>query len=527
MKNKFQKIRKDFRKEVSGHKVIYVLLAIALLTGLFVRTYRTDQILGFYYDQGRDALKVWDFWHKGDLMLIGPTTGIAGILRGPFYFYLIAPFYLLGGGNPVVPAYFLAFISMIAILLAYYLGYKAHSRAAGLLVVIISSFSFYMMVAARWLSNPTPMLLLSMILVWMMFVVAEEKNKKSARSGWAWVVIGLVSGMSLWHFGSSGEFFYFGALGVFFLWQLGIFDKLKRKKWKANLPPTKYVVLALGAFAFTMSPLILFDFLNNHLLSQNIKKFLLEEESFRGDFYTVFRERLSYFYQTFVSKIFNSVDQVEKIFLAIITICFVGFLPRFWKNDRIKILFLLLLSPIIGMLFFQGNEGNIYDYYMSGYYMIFLLILAVTLGEIWKYKIGKLFVLLFILLFANNNLPIVKARIISGVDEKPTIAFGNQMQAVEWILEDADGREFNTDIYVPPITPYSYDYLFIWLSQSKYGNSPIAQPVDLLYTLYEVDQVNPSLLQNWLVRQMSMGSIDETKEFGGITVNRRKRLIYE
>ncbi|MFC1649223.1 ArnT family glycosyltransferase [Patescibacteria group bacterium] len=526
MKNNFRIIWKNIVKEINEHKIVYLILAIVLIGALFIRTYRTDQILGFYFDQGRDALKIWDFWHKGDLMLIGPTTGIAGILRGPFYFYLIAPFYLLGGGDPVIPAYMLAFVSVLAILLAYYLGYKIHSRGAGLIAALVSSFSYYMMIAGRWLSNPTPMLLLSMILVWMMWIITKEKDKKSSKAGWGWAAIGLISGLSLWHFGSSGELFYFPALFVFFLWQLGLFGK-NRSKWRSSFPQMKYLLLGVGAFVFMLSPLILFDFMNNHLLSLNIKKFLLEDESFKVNFFSVVQERLEFFYGVYASKIFNSIKQPEKFLLAITAISLVGFLPRFIKNDGIKILLLMLISPIVGMLFFQGNRGNIYDYYMTGYYMIFILLFAVVLGEIWKYKLGKLFVVIFILIFCANHFSVVKEKISSSVHTPTTIVFGNQVQAVEWILKDADGRDFNTDVYVPPVIPHSYDYLFTWIGSSKYDNTPIDEKIDLLYTLAEADPPHPERLELWTVRQMSIGSIEETQQFGGITVTRRKRLIYE
>src|SRR4030043_919753 len=85
----------------------YSLLLILFLAA-FLRLYRINELLGFWYDQGRDALVIWDLIHKGKFFLIGPTTGIAGIFRGPFYYYLIAPFYFLGGGNSVLAAIFFA-----------------------------------------------------------------------------------------------------------------------------------------------------------------------------------------------------------------------------------------------------------------------------------------------------------------------------------------------------------------------------------------------------------------------------------
>src|SRR3989304_6618507 len=85
-----------------------------LVLAFFVRVYRQSELLGFYYDQGRDALIIWDLWHKATPFLIGRVTGLPGIFLGPFYYYLIAPLYLIGGGNPLYLSAFLAFITVVA-----------------------------------------------------------------------------------------------------------------------------------------------------------------------------------------------------------------------------------------------------------------------------------------------------------------------------------------------------------------------------------------------------------------------------
>ena len=119
--------------------------------------------MGFYYDQGRDALVIWNLWHSGKFFLIGPVTGLSGIFLGPFYYFLIAPLYLIGGGNPLLPMVFLAILSALSLLLIFELGRQIHSRSAGLIAAVVAGFSYYIIYYSRWLSNPNPMLLLSMI----------------------------------------------------------------------------------------------------------------------------------------------------------------------------------------------------------------------------------------------------------------------------------------------------------------------------------------------------------------------------
>ena len=71
------KIFTALKKEVFSHKLTYLLLGVVLLFAIFLRVYRIGDLLGFHYDQGRDALVIWDLIKNGKLFLIGPTTGLA------------------------------------------------------------------------------------------------------------------------------------------------------------------------------------------------------------------------------------------------------------------------------------------------------------------------------------------------------------------------------------------------------------------------------------------------------------------
>ncbi len=52
----------------------------------------------------------------------------------------------------------------------------------------------------------------------------------------------------------------------------------------------------------------------------------------------------------------------------------------------------------------------------------------------------------------------------------------------------------------------------------------LAGQVPLLYTLHEEDPQHPERLEAWHARQEGIGEIEEEVSFGGITVQRRKRL---
>ena len=490
---------KKLLNEIKGHLVIYFLLGIVLVLGFLLRTYNINNLLGFYYDQGRDALAVWDIWHGRNIPFIGPTTGIAGIFRGPFYYYLIAPFYLLGKGDPVWPSVFLSVTTMLAVTAMYYLGTKIQDRTTGLIAAILSAFSFNIAIASRWLSNPTPMLLLSVLLVWMMILVAEGKKR-------AWLIIAFLLGLSLFHFGSSGEVFYFVAVAVFAVWQ------------RKNLPDRKTFVISCLLFLFTILPLIAFDIKNQGLILGNIKKFLITDKSFTLPTPRFMGDKIEFYYDVFTNKIFDARYHLEKFFLSGVLLFFVYHLHSLIKGKGVKILLMLLGSVMVGLVFFQGNFGNIYDYYLTGYYLPFLLLFSVALGYMWRYKLGKVFLIYFIYIFLTNNADILKFKLTDGGLGPNSISFIAQKQAIDWIAKDAGEREYNIDVYVPPVIPYAYDYLIKWK-----GLKPEEERVPLLYTLYEADGDHQDRLDAWLARQKGIGVVKETVHFGAITVERRMR----
>lgn len=492
-------------KEIKSHPITYLLLTAILVGGFVARVYRIGDNLGFYFDQGRDANIIWDLWKNGKFFLIGPTTGIAGIFRGPFYYYLIAPFYILGGGSPVWPSVFLSTTTIMAVGILYYLGYKFQNRITGLIAATIGAFSFNIVLASRWLSNPTPMFFISMALVWMMYLVHEKKK-------WAWIGIAFLSGLSLFHFGSSGEFFYFPALALFALWQ------------RKNLPDKRVLLFSALAFIITFLPQVVFDIRHEGILRNNIQEFLTQEESFVLPNKRHVKDKFELYYDVFTNKIFDARQGTQLNLIYLVGLSLLLFLPRLKDKLGVKILGLLFLAPIVGFLFFRGNFGIVYDYYFTGYYFVFMLLFAIVLGYLWKYWWGKLFVVYFLFAFLQYNLPLISQRYKAKATGEQTIVLENQLQAVDWVYKDAGAREFNVDVYVPPVIPHAYDYLFKWYGIKEYNRQPSGELIELLYTLEEVDSPHPDRVEKWRARQSGIGKIEEEVKFGGIIVQRRTRI---
>ncbi len=483
------------------NKILLALILI-LAASLFVRVYRTTDLLGFYYDQGRDAQVIWDLWHNHHFFLIGPTTGIEGIFRGPWYYWFIALPYLLGQGNPVWPAVFLSATTVVAVYLCFYLGNKIQGPKTGLLAALVSGFSYFIVQSSRWLSNPTPMLLISTLIIYFMFAIQDAKK-------WAWVGLSFFLGLAM-QFGSATEVFFFPAIAIFFIWQF------------KNRPHPKQFMIAILVFFITILPQIIFDLRHDNILSRNIAGFLLEKASFQTGFVEMIKIRLPFYFNTYFSKIFPSDLRAGYLFALLALISLLVNIKKI--HSLVWPIIGLLTSICIGMLFFRGNHGNVYDYYFTGSYLLFIIVFTYLISIFPGKKIGSVIYILFIFIFIKQNLPLNKNYLTSQFDSPTTINFKNQKLAIDWIYKDSLGKDFNVDVYVPPVIPYAYDYLFTWLGNTKYHQLPKTDQISNLYLLYEQDPPHPERLENWMLRQNSYARVEAFADFQGITVERRTRL---
>ncbi len=157
-----------------------------------------------------------------------------------------------------------------------------------------------------------------------------------------------------------------------------------------------------------------------------------------------------------------------------------------------------------------------------------ILLFALGMGELWKDKLSKFVIIFYFIIFINVNGTLIINTMRDPRTGPTDITFEHQRKAVSWVYDDAISRgNFNVDVYVPPVIPHAYDYLFLWEGTRRCGDGlcgNIDEQVPLLYTLYEQDPPHPERLEAWLARQEGVGEVEESDRFGGITVERRKRF---
>lgn len=512
-------------KNFFANWLAYFALAVILIAAFYLRVYRIDDLLGFYYDQGRDAIVIWKLWHEGRPFLIGPVTGLSGIFLGPFYYVLIAPVYLIGRGDPVTVSVFLSLLSVLALYFIFLMGKEMHTRLAGILAAIIGGFSYYIVYYSRWLSNPNPMFIISVLFLYSLWKILSTEEKR-----W-WVAASLILGVSL-HFESASAFFYIFVFIIFSLWKL-----ISRINLKSIFKPNnfigivrrnyKIIIYSALVFLLTLIPQILFNLRHDNLLINNFLKLFTGEKVFSKPLTVpVIETRINYFWTAFMGKIFLGWSRHAIVFGSFALASLIYFRNKL-KKGILPLFSIFLITPLIGYTLFQGNFGNIYDYYLIGYFLPFILIFSIGLAIFSGTLIGKAAVVLFLIYFFQVNSIPLRGMMKNPMDGPTDIKFSSQKKAVDWIFENAAGRGvYNVEVYVPPVIPYSYDYLFLWQGNLLCGANlcgKVDYQTKVLYTLYEKDPPNPHRLEAWLENQKNAGEVEEEVNFGGITVQRRIR----
>lgn len=492
-------------KEVKDHPGIYILLFFVLSFSIFFRLYRLDKLLGFWYDQGRDALVIWDFLHYRKFFLIGPVTGIDGIYLGPFYYYLIAPFYWLGRGSPVFVAASLCWLTLGAIFLIYLLAKEIYNRPIALLAAFLYGFSCSLVIFSRWLANPNPLPFFTLIVLFLLYAFIKGKSK--ALIGAAFFI-----GLCLQLEAAAAVWFLPATLVILF-WQ--------RKKLNRTIAFFSFL-----AFFVTLLPQIVFDFRHQGVLRNAFRQFLIAEKSFSGgqtkqSFGEILKMRALTYYESLFGKLFAGQKWLRGLSLALFSAGFFRFGKKI-LNPGGKLLFIWFLAPLLGFLFYRGNHGYVWDYYFTGIIPSLVILFAAGIYFLAKESRWlKALVGAVLIAFGAVNLQSIGNYHQAGMG----ISLRAQLKAIDWIYQDAGQEKFNVDVYVPPQIYYAYSYLFKWYGQGKYGREPETALAKNLYTLYEPDGEHPQFLANWLARQDTIGKIVKASySWGDITVQKRERL---
>ena len=432
------------------------------------------------------------------------------LLLGAFFFYyFLVPGYLIGQGSPVVAAIWLQIFNTVGLYFIYLSAKALFSPTAGLVAVFLLGFSNHLVSLSRWLSEPSLIFTTVPIMIYS-FIQIINAPRHSGLSRIYWPIAALMMGLNL-QLEIASEIWFLPAVFLFFLFQ--------KKYW----PSVKTLISSVLVFFLTLVPQVLFDFRHDHLMFKAITKHFSDSTnpSFVFSIPKII-DRWRFYQDTFATLLIPQ----NYLFLTIVLVLvlFVSLTTKKYKTSINFLLIWLLFFPLLVLSFYRGNQGNFYSYYLVGLFPIFIILVSGSISHLFTkkpYFIASVIILLF---FALPNFILLKNFLIAGFDGPEHISLGNQLQAIDWVYVQSDNQPFNVDSYVPPVIPYAYDYLFLWLGETKYNRQPDKVLQSLLFTINEVAPPHPERLQAWMDRQSGIGEINKQENFGGIEVQRRVRL---
>lgn len=110
------------------HKLLFLIF---ILTCLFLSFYKTESLFQIGYDQERDYQIVQSIASQKHLTLLGPrVVSESGFYLGPWYYYTLAPFFVLLRGYPAFAAYATNLVTFLTALLLFII-FKKRSPLLG------------------------------------------------------------------------------------------------------------------------------------------------------------------------------------------------------------------------------------------------------------------------------------------------------------------------------------------------------------------------------------------------------------
>lgn len=496
--------------KVIDKKLPYFILATILLVGFFLRAQET--LSGnylFLLDQGRDMMDVRAIVIDHNLTLIGPYTSLQGVFQGPLWYYLIAVTTFIFRGDPWGGILLMLLISMSILGIVFLWAKRLFGVATALIITFLFAFSSEAIAAATYAWNPHPMWLLILVFIFSFYEVIRGNQKFHFL---LWPTLSL-----MFHFQTALGVFITGASILFILF----FErKIIRQK--------NFLISIIIASLFFL-PQVLFDLRNDFLMSRSLLGSVIGENRGLGiggedlSYKTVIKGHASSFYYNFESGFMRGgfLQKFPPVMLFL-TIIFAPSILR--ENDETSKFFKFLLI-FVGLVLVVSflYPFPIRYWFLIGFQSFFLLITGIMLGFLWQYRVGKFTIILgaFILVYYSG------LRIHTLYFNPPNDGGFSKMDgkkaAIDYIYKEANGKQFNVQIFTPPVITDAYDYMFLWYGLQKYGYIPGRDLAGNVYLLMEPDPEKPWSYEGWLETVIREGEVVKTATLSsGLVIQQRR-----
>jgi len=340
-------------------KRVYLVLILIFIVFAYLRFSNLQNRVIFDWDQEHYAYEIKNIVQNHKLTLIGPrANNDKGFFLGPYFTYLMIPFYLLTNLHPNGSLYFLIVYNLVFYFLSFFIIKKFFGSKPALLFLFI--WTINNLLAGYDVIPWWPVLIpLGVILVWKFLF---QRN---------WLFLGLTLGFfTNIHF----QFIFLFFFSVVFI--LLASNKKQELRWKQ-------IALTVTGFLITLLPLIFFDLRHNFLNLKLLINFFTPGKGQIASDYFAWTPVFTNFLQPLI---YLKSEVLMTIFFLIFAVVAFHLYKKSKKELKTFYLSMLILWLITPLFFaFYGKRP-------SEYYYVFL------------YPFITITMVNFLLSFKNKNL---------------------------------------------------------------------------------------------------------------------------
>ncbi len=438
-------------------KHLYIII-ILLIVGVLFRLYITSEgLFIFHMDSARDYLDVREMVLFKKFRLIGPTSAIPGFYTGPGWYYLLSIPFMLTGGNP--------YASIILEIICWAIGGfflmklatpygKLPMTLSGLLWIL----SNYMMLQTTYSFHPNMITLLTPVFIYLL-------NRYLANPT-------LLN--STLTFLLAGMFFQFEMNFGIFMVPIIVSAIFLSGRWEIIKKLSFW--LGIVIFGASLLPQIIFDFKHSHMMSQGVVQYIRNSAQTRPQYSIVLHYRQQIISETFYSVLLPVFMNFKPLtifmtFMGIVLFIIGAINRQLFKDRTVLITYLLILLPFICYILIPVSVN---PWHLGAVVAASILLSSYILNKIFTLKgfgvIGKWILAGLILYISSINLiSYVKERQSPGGN--PSL-MKHELAAIDYVYQEAAGKNFRVYSYLPSVYDYPYQYLFWWYGQRRYGYLP-------------------------------------------------------
>jgi len=165
-------------KKFFGNKYIFIAVVILFAIQIFTRFGYPDTKSGFGWDQIDNAWAAKNIIHDHKLPLVGmQAKGNTGFYIGPYYYYLITPFYLATNLDPIASIAIAGVTSLLMFFLVFFLIKDMINERVALIALFFEVFSVYIISLDRVQWPVNFIAPISLLVFYSLFKIANGKSK--------------------------------------------------------------------------------------------------------------------------------------------------------------------------------------------------------------------------------------------------------------------------------------------------------------------------------------------------------------